>query len=117
MSGIIERVYELDGQLVADVKLDGDERRFVFPIASGLLAQWGADAVRAYLLQAAASVIASERERAAAVDAHQAIAGAGIAAPVCREGHIECQDAHAPKGCGRACTVEHAHHYDPGQDA
>lgn len=92
-----------DGRIAASVELDGDvegegegehQRRRVVHYWPELVEQWGADAVRAHVLQLAADERDAELAKTVMMAPHLDVVGQGDAAAVCRLGHIACTDEH-----------------------
>jgi hypothetical protein len=80
-----------EGRMVATVALE-DGRRFEVPYWPELLEQWGAEPLRTWLVNEAATT-AAQLDTRAAFD-HSALHGEAAAAPVCRKGEIDCTDPH-----------------------
>jgi hypothetical protein len=76
------------------------EEPWAVPYWPELVDQWAPEAVRAWLIQQAATLHEREQAEAATADKlaeqHKAILGAGEAAAVCREGEIGCEKPHDP---------------------
>ena len=84
------------GQLVAEVEVDAGQMVDV-AYWPELLEQWGAEPLRAWVLQQASDLSAATPATPIHESHAAALVGEGQPAVVCRQGEIGCTEAHEPE--------------------